>query len=70
VARAWLAALKDPARRSHPPDVRLGVRRSLPRNVDLSQRWGSTRRRVHPDPEGGHLGLLAMVAGVPEPGPG
>jgi ribosomal protein S18 acetylase RimI-like enzyme len=52
IARALLAYLEDLARQSHLSDVRLGVRLSLPRNVDLYQSLGYTMRSVHPYPEG------------------
>jgi ribosomal protein S18 acetylase RimI-like enzyme len=52
IARALLAYLEDLARQSHLPDVRLGVRLSLPRNVDLYQSLGYMMRSVHPYPEG------------------
>jgi ribosomal protein S18 acetylase RimI-like enzyme len=52
IARALLAYLEDLARQSHLPEVRLGVRLSLPRNVDLYQGLGYQIRSVHPYPEG------------------
>jgi ribosomal protein S18 acetylase RimI-like enzyme len=52
IARALLAYLRGLARQSHLPDVRLGVRLSLPRNVDLYQSLGYRMRSVHPYLEG------------------
>jgi ribosomal protein S18 acetylase RimI-like enzyme len=52
IARALLAYLEDLARHSHQPEVRLGVRRSLPRNVELYHRLGYHVLSVHPYPEG------------------
>jgi ribosomal protein S18 acetylase RimI-like enzyme len=52
IARMLLAYLEDLARQSHLPEVRLGVRLSWPRNVDLYQGLGYQIRSVHPYPEG------------------
>jgi ribosomal protein S18 acetylase RimI-like enzyme len=52
IARILLAYIEDLARQAHLPEVRLGVRLSLPRNVDLYQRLGYTMHRVHPYPKG------------------
>jgi ribosomal protein S18 acetylase RimI-like enzyme len=51
-ARALLAYLEDLARQSHRPEVRLGARLSLPRNVELYRRLGYHVLSVHPYPEG------------------
>jgi GNAT superfamily N-acetyltransferase len=72
IARGLLAWLEELARQSHLSEVHLGVRLSLPRNVDLYQRLGYTMRRVHPYPEGADTWavLVKTVEGVPEHGPG
>jgi ribosomal protein S18 acetylase RimI-like enzyme len=52
IARMLLGYLEDLARQSHLPEVRLGVRLSLPRNVELYRRLGYRVCRLHPYPEG------------------
>jgi ribosomal protein S18 acetylase RimI-like enzyme len=52
IARALLAHLEEMARQSHLPEVRLGVRLSLPRNVELYRRLGYHVLSLHPYPEG------------------
>jgi ribosomal protein S18 acetylase RimI-like enzyme len=52
IARALLAYLEDLARQSHRPEVRLGVRLSVPRNMELYQGLGYHVLSVHPYPEG------------------
>jgi ribosomal protein S18 acetylase RimI-like enzyme len=52
IARALLAYLEDLARQSHRPEVRLGVRLSVPRNMELYQGLGYHILSVHPYPEG------------------
>jgi GNAT superfamily N-acetyltransferase len=52
IARALLAYLEDLARHSHLPEVHLGVRLSLPRNIELYQGLGYHVLSWHPYPEG------------------
>jgi ribosomal protein S18 acetylase RimI-like enzyme len=72
IARMLLAYLEDLARHSHLPEVRLGVRLSLFRNVDLYQGLGYQMRSVHPYPEGTDTWALLTksVDGVAQGGPG
>jgi ribosomal protein S18 acetylase RimI-like enzyme len=72
IARALLAYLEDLARQSHRPDVRLGVRLSLPRNMELYQGLGYQVRSVHPYPEGTdtYAWLAKPAEGGPDDGPG
>jgi ribosomal protein S18 acetylase RimI-like enzyme len=72
IARALLAYLEDMARQSHLREVRLGVRLSLPRNVELYQGLGYQIRSFHPYPERTDTwALLAKpVEGVEADGPG
>jgi ribosomal protein S18 acetylase RimI-like enzyme len=52
IARALLTHLEEMARQSQVPEVHLGVRLSLPRNMELYQGLGYQIRSVHPYPEG------------------
>jgi ribosomal protein S18 acetylase RimI-like enzyme len=52
IARALLTYVEDLARQSHLPEVRLGVRLSLPRNVALYRGLGYQVRSLHPYIEG------------------
>jgi ribosomal protein S18 acetylase RimI-like enzyme len=73
IARLLLASLEDLARQSQLPEVRLGVRLSLPRNVEFYQRVGYQIRSLHPYPEGTDAWavLAKPVEGVsPAHGPG
>jgi GNAT superfamily N-acetyltransferase len=72
IARALLAYLEDLARHSHRPEVRLGVRLSLPRNTKLYLGLGYQLCSVHPYPEGTDTWavLAKPVEGVPDHGPG
>jgi GNAT superfamily N-acetyltransferase len=72
IARALLGYLEDLARHSHLPEVRLGGRLSLPRNVDLYLGLGYQIRSVHPYPEGTDTWALLTksVDGVPDHRPG
>jgi ribosomal protein S18 acetylase RimI-like enzyme len=72
IARMLLAYLEDLARQSHLPEVRLGVRLSLPRNMELYQGLGYQMRSVHPYPEGTDTWawLAKPVKGGPDHGPG
>jgi ribosomal protein S18 acetylase RimI-like enzyme len=72
IARALLAYLEDLARQSHLLEMRLGVRLSLSRNVDLYQGLGCQIRSVHPYPEGTDTWALLTksVDGVPDHTPG
>ena len=72
IARMLLAYVEDLARQSHLPEVRLGVRLSLPRNVDLYQGLGYQIRSVHPYPEGTDTWALLTksVDGGPDHTPG
>jgi ribosomal protein S18 acetylase RimI-like enzyme len=72
IARMLLARLEELARQSHLPEVRLAVRLSLPRNVELYRRLDYHVRSFHSYPEGTDTwALLAkVVAGVSDPGPG
>jgi ribosomal protein S18 acetylase RimI-like enzyme len=72
IARALLAYLEDLARQSHLPEVRVGVRLSLSRNVDLYQGLGYQMRSVHPYPEGTDTWALLTksVDGGPDHTPG
>ena len=72
IARTLLAYLEDLARHSHRPEVRLGVRLSLPRNVELYRRLGYHVLSVHPYPEGTDTWALLTksVDGVPDHTPG
>jgi ribosomal protein S18 acetylase RimI-like enzyme len=71
IARALLAHFEELARQCHRPEVRLGVRWSLPRNVDLYQGLGYQIRSVHPYPEGTDIWavLTKSVEGISQDGP-
>jgi ribosomal protein S18 acetylase RimI-like enzyme len=64
IARALLASLEDPARQCHLPGVRLEVRLSLPRNIELYQGLEYQIRSFHPYPEG--TAIWALLAKVVE----
>ncbi len=72
IARALLVYLEDLARQSHLPEVRLGVRLSLPRNVELYRRLGYHVLSLHPYPEGTDTWALLTksVDGGPDHRPG
>jgi len=72
IARALLAYLEDLARHSHRLEVSLGVRLSLPRNVELYRRLGYHVLSVYPYPEGMDTWALLTksVDGVPDHTPG
>jgi len=67
-----LAYLEDLARHSHRLEVSLGVRLSLPRNVELYRRLGYHVLSVYPYPEGMDTWALLTksVDGVPDHTPG
>jgi ribosomal protein S18 acetylase RimI-like enzyme len=71
IARALLAHLEELARQSHRPEVRLGVRLSLPRKVELYRRLGYHVLSVHPYPEGTDTWawLAKPVEGISQDGP-
>ena len=52
IACLLLASLEELARQHHLPEVRLGVRLSLPQNVELYQRVGYQMHSLYPYPEG------------------
>jgi hypothetical protein len=72
IARRLLAYLEDLARQSHLPEVHLGVRLSLPRNMELYQGLGYQMRSIHPYPEATDTWawLAKPVEGGPDHGPG
>ena len=72
IARALVAHLEEIARQSHLPEVRLEVRLSWPRNMELYQGLGYQIRSVHPYPEGTDTWALLSqsVDGVPDHRPG
>jgi ribosomal protein S18 acetylase RimI-like enzyme len=72
IARRLLAYLEDLVRQSHLPEVRLGVRLSLPRNMELYQGLGYQVRSIHPYPEATDTWawLAKPVEGGPDHGPG
>jgi ribosomal protein S18 acetylase RimI-like enzyme len=72
IARALLAYLEKLARQYHLPEVRLGVRLSLPRNVELYRSLGYQVMRLYPYPEGTDTWawLAKPVEGVLDQGPG
>ena len=71
IARGLLASLEDLARESQLPEVRLGVRLSLPRNMALYQGLGYQIRSLHPYPEGTDTWALftKSVEGLQAKGP-
>jgi hypothetical protein len=66
-----LTYLEALGRQSHLPGVHLGVRLSLPRNMELYQSLGYQMRSVHPYPEGTDTWALLTksVEGVSQDGP-
>jgi ribosomal protein S18 acetylase RimI-like enzyme len=71
IARALLAYHEELARQSHRPEVRLGVRLSLPRNMAHYQGLGYQIRSLHPYPEGTDTWALftKSVEGLQAKGP-
>ncbi len=71
IARALLAYLEAIARQSHLREVRLGVRLSIPRNVELYRGLGYQVRSLHPYLEGTDMwaSLAKVVEGVQDSGP-
>jgi ribosomal protein S18 acetylase RimI-like enzyme len=72
IARALLAYLEELARLSDLREVRLGVRLSLPRNMELYQGLGYQIHSLHPYPEGTDAWALLTksVDGPQHDGPG
>jgi ribosomal protein S18 acetylase RimI-like enzyme len=72
IARALLVYLEEFARQSRLPEVRLGVRLSLPRNMELYQDLEYQVLSLHPYPEGTATWALLTksVDGAQHDGPG